>query len=153
MIKLLIKENIVLWLLGGEASEIGTLRNFSLVTAGGRESGDSLFGSKHCYTSICPIFFLSDYYQIWIQCKIMLDCICGNCQGSDWEGKIEDLKKCTEKWFWLQWLGNRCNPTLDWDLNKDLNFDLNFPKKNRKKKLRIDFDWEMILIAVIGESV
>ena len=98
-------------------SEIGTLRNFSLVTARGRESRDSLFGSKQCNlclqqhtVSVSLSGFLKRSDKILIRYWLHL--------SSEWVwGQNRGFGKCTEKWFWL---GNRCNPTLDWDLNLDL---------------------------------
>ena len=77
-------------------SEIGTLRNFSLVTARGRESRDSLFGSKQrgshlilSFQLICPIF-LKD--QIRFELDIIWHYNGCNCQVSECSGEIEDLE-------------------------------------------------------------
>ena len=69
-----------------EESEIGTLRNFSLVTVGGKQSRDSLFGSKHRHSEAVPTQSMCTNFLFFF---LNIPC---NCQMTDWEGKIEDLE-------------------------------------------------------------
>ena len=53
------------------------------------------------------------------------------CQVTDLGGQNRGFGKCiSEKWF--QWLGNRCNPTIDWDLNLLLPTLANFDSIDRE---------------------